>query len=32
MAASLSNFGRQIIQIPCKVNLHLGIHTQKDQR
>ena len=32
MAASLSNCGRQIIQIPCKVNLHLGIHTQKDQR
>ena len=32
MAASLSNFGRQIIQIPCKVNLHLGIHTQKEQR
>lgn len=32
MAASLSKFGRQIIQIPCKVNLHLGIHTQKDQR
>ena len=32
MAASLSNFGRQITQIPCKVNLHLGIHTQKDQR
>ena len=32
MAASLSNFGRQIIQIPCKVNFHLGIHTQKDQR
>ena len=32
MAASLSNFGRQIIQIPCKVNLHLGIHTQKDRR
>lgn len=32
MAASSSKFGRQIIQIPCKVNLHLGIHTQKDQR
>ena len=32
MTASSSNFGRQIIQIPCKVNLHLGIHTQKDQR
>lgn len=32
MASSLSNFGRQTIQIPCKVNLHLGIHTQKDQR
>ena len=32
MAASLSNFGRQTIQIPCKVNLHLGIHAQKDQR
>ena len=32
MAASSSNFGRQTIKIPCKVNLHLGIHTQKDQR
>ena len=32
MAASLSKFGRQIIHIPCKVNLHLGIHAQKDQR
>ena len=32
MTASSSKFGRQIIQIPCKVNLHLGIHTQKDQR
>ena len=32
MAASSSKFGRQVIQIPCKVNLHLGIHTQKDQR
>lgn len=32
MAASSSKFGRQIIKIPCKVNLHLGIHTQKDQR
>lgn len=32
MAASLSNFGRQTIKIPCKVNLHLGIHAQKDQR
>ena len=32
MAASSSKFGRQTIQIPCKVNLHLGIHTQKDQR
>lgn len=32
MAASSSKFGRQIIQIPCKVNLHLGIHAQKDQR
>lgn len=32
MASSLSKFGRQTIQIPCKVNLHLGIHTQKDQR
>lgn len=32
MAASLSKFGRQTIQIPCKVNLHLGIHAQKDQR
>ena len=32
MTASLSNFGRQTIKIPCKVNLHLGIHAQKDQR
>ena len=32
MTASLSKFGRQTINIPCKVNLHLGIHTQKDQR
>lgn len=32
MASSLSKFGHQTIQIPCKVNLHLGIHTQKDQR
>ena len=32
MAASSSKFGRQTIKIPCKVNLHLGIHTQKDQR
>ena len=32
MTASSSNFGRQTIKIPCKVNLHLGIHTQKDQR
>lgn len=32
MASSLSKFRRQTIQIPCKVNLHLGIHTQKDQR
>lgn len=32
MASSLSKFGRQTIQIPCKVNLHLGIHAQKDQR
>ena len=32
MASSLSKFGRQTIQIPCKVNLHLSIHTQKDQR
>lgn len=32
MASSLSKFGRQTIQIPCKVNLHLGIHIQKDQR
>lgn len=32
MAASLSKFGRQTIKIPCKINLHLGIHTQKDQR
>ena len=32
MAASSSKFGRQTIQIPCKVNLHLGIHAQKDQR
>ena len=32
MAASSSKFGRQTIKIPCKVNLHLDIHTQKDQR
>ncbi|MBF4809578.1 MAG: 4-diphosphocytidyl-2C-methyl-D-erythritol kinase, partial [Lancefieldella parvula] len=32
MAAFSSKFGRQTIKIPCKVNLHLGIHTQKDQR
>ena len=32
MTASSSKFGRQSIKIPCKVNLHLGIHTQKDQR
>ena len=32
MTASSSKFGRQAIKIPCKVNLHLGIHTQKDQR
>ena len=32
MAASSSKFGRQTIKVPCKVNLHLGIHTQKDQR
>lgn len=32
MAAPSSKFGRQTIKIPCKVNLHLGIHTQKDQR
>ena len=32
MAASLSKFGHQTIKIPCKVNLHLGIHAQKDQR
>ena len=32
MAASSSKFGRQTIQIPCKVTRHLGIHTQKDQR
>ena len=32
MASSLSNFGHQTIHIPCKVNLHLGIHAQKDQR
>ncbi len=32
MTASSSKFGRQTINIPCKVNLHLGIHTQKDQR
>ncbi len=32
MAASSSKFGRQTIKIPCKVNLHLGIHDQKDQR
>lgn len=32
MTASSSKFGRHTIKIPCKVNLHLGIHTQKDQR
>ncbi len=32
MTASSSKFGRQTIKIPCKINLHLGIHTQKDQR
>lgn len=32
MAAPSSKFGLQTIKIPCKVNLHLGIHTQKDQR
>lgn len=32
MAASSSKFGPQTIKIPCKVNLHLGIHAQKDQR
>ena len=32
MTASSSKFGRQAIKIPCKVNLHLGIHAQKDQR
>ena len=32
MAASSSKFGRQTIKIPCKINLHLGIHAQKDQR
>ena len=32
MTASSSKFGRQTIKIPCKVNLHLGIHAQKDQR
>ena len=32
MTASSSKFGRQTIKIPCKVNLHLGIHTRKDQR
>ncbi len=32
MTASSSKFGRQTIKIPCKVNLHLGIHTQKDHR
>ena len=32
MTASSSKFGRQTIKIPCKVNLYLGIHTQKDQR
>ena len=32
MAASSSKFGHQTIKIPCKVNLHLGIHAQKDQR
>ena len=24
--------GRQIVQTPCKVNLHLGIHAEKDSR
>ena len=32
MTASSSKFGRQTIKIPCKVNLHLDIHAQKDQR
>ena len=32
MTASSSKFGRQTIKIPCKVNFHLGIHAQKDQR
>ena len=32
MAASSSKFGHQTIKIPCKVNLHLDIHAQKDQR
>ena len=32
MTASSSKFGRQTIKIPCKINLHLGIHAQKDQR
>ena len=32
MTASSSKFGRQTIKIPCKVNLHLGIHAHKDQR
>ena len=32
MTAFSSKFGRQTIKIPCKVNLHLGIHAQKDQR
>ena len=32
MTAFSSKFGRQTIKIPCKINLHLGIHTQKDQR
>ena len=32
MTAFSSKFGRQTIKIPCKVNLYLGIHAQKDQR
>ena len=24
--------GRQIVQTPCKINLHLGIHAEKDSR
>ncbi|WP_314053367.1 4-diphosphocytidyl-2C-methyl-D-erythritol kinase [Lancefieldella parvula] len=32
MTASTSYSGRQSAQVPCKINLHLGIHTQKNQR